>query len=198
MYEPVRAAPAARSRRRRPGRLLAALVFASLTLGGTMTEAQATTPDRFLMGVERIGVRCFVTADVAGVDALQVERHLCDAALAAVRERAGAGRPAVALDIVDPRLDEPGTLAVLLHGHLQESGRIVPETEGALLALSLDLFRNITAPVAGNLFPAPPETVFYPQPGTPETWRGEPGEALSAALGRMIDAALGHQPAAGG
>ncbi|HET6519627.1 MAG TPA: hypothetical protein VFG47_07370 [Geminicoccaceae bacterium] len=165
-------------------------------------DVQATNPDRFLMGVERIGVRCFATSDVGAVDPLRVERHLCEAAAAVIRERerGGGDRPVIALEVVDGRMHEPDVLTVLVQGHLQDAGRAVPGATGGegggLLVVSLGLFRNITDPIAGNLFPAAPHAVFYPEPEAERTWRGEPGEDLRAALGRMIDAALayGHQP----
>ena len=202
MHEPVRAAPAAaRPRRRRPGRLLAALVLASLSLGDAMTDdAQATSPDRFLMGVERIGVRCFVSSEVEGVDALRAEQGLCDAAVRAVRERgraAGRDREVVALEVVDSRLNDPAVLTVLLHGHLQDAARVVPGagTGAVLMTLSLDLYRNVDDPVGGNLFPAPPQAVFYGDGRGAETPADGPaGGALTAALALMIDAALAYGP----
>jgi hypothetical protein len=107
-------------------------------------EALAMIDPAFL-GIARIGFLCRVEPDDAAAQA--VAEDLCRRATALASARLPNGPQAVALAAFDPRVGDPATLLVTLHGNRAVEG----------LVLAVGLHRQGTPP--GSLFPAAPQVV---------------------------------------
>ena len=109
------------------------------------TGARAMMPDPAFRGLALVGFLCRV--EPAGADAELLAQQVCRRAAVLASARLPQSLPSVALENFDPRITDPGTLLVTLHGN-----RI-----GGQLVLSIGLHRQGKPP--GNLFPAAPQLV---------------------------------------
>jgi hypothetical protein len=166
------------------------ILCATMGMASMTDQASADRPSPFYRGIERLAVQCRVTTAL-DLNRLELQARLCALAKAILeaREAEAKGRPVVALEAVDPRLTDVGTLTVLLHGSVRPAAEVAPDLEGMLLALSLGLYRHLDRP-AQNLFPAAPEVVFAKDAAALQQILSGDAPQVEAALLRMLASAV--------
>jgi hypothetical protein len=115
--------------------------------------AQSSTPILFWEGASAVRVQCLVGPGHEP-GARKLQQTLCDRVVKLAAQ--GTRLPVSAIAQGDPQLIAPGTVALLVHGFIEQEGG------KRLLAFSIRPFRN-SAGDAGILFGAPPRAASLTQ-----------------------------------
>jgi hypothetical protein len=140
-----------------------AAAVAAATLSSA--PAQSSTPILFWEGASAVRVQCLVGPGHEP-GARKLQQTLCDRVVKLAAQ--GTRLPVSTVPFGDPQVIAPGTVALLVHGFIEQEGA------RRLLAFSIRPFRN-SADQTAVLFGAPPRAAFLTQ-------AGQPTPALDAAL----------------
>jgi hypothetical protein len=139
--------------------------IAAALLAALPSVSSAAMPTLIWQGASAVRVQCLVGPGQDNA-ARPLQQTLCDRV---VKQAAiGSPLPVSAIGFGDPQVIAPGTVALLVHGHIERDG------DRRLLAFAIRPYRN-SADQSSVLFGAPPRAALL-------TAAGAPTPALDAAI----------------